>query len=268
MMDYQSDIFGTGTRNVYIGPDGEDAPSGYEILTPSSGTEYKFSPSDVLQFKNLIIESGYSLTVSSLPYMFLFVRDTLRIKVNGKLHMDHCGAGVSNFSPFLQKPAASYSTPSYTAACLRLFLSGREVRTDEDLKAYGGNAGNGIALSGAGTVGGGGGLVCIYHKKDGFKGYNVDTGQSLSWESTFATANGGATGSVGGGMLFISAKNIIIETNNQSEHGVISANGGDGLGVRSQLGKNPGAREDNPTGTANPAYGGGGVVHHIELDVI
>lgn len=269
MKDYQSDIFGTGNLgDVYIGSDTDECPSGYSIWTPTSGNEYILPSTVVPHFNNLVIGTGCSLT-SSTPYLFLYVKDTLRIKVGAKLHLDQKGDGSYTFSQFLPKPSIGASTDAYTSACLKLFLSNRDVRTNLDLSVCGGNAPSGVALSGAGTSGGGGGLVCLYYKTGCFTGYDVNLGTTIDYGKDFVTANGGSSGSVGGGMLFVFAKNIIIEYNSENtEHGVISANGGDGLGIRSYIDQNPGGQTDNPLGIVDTKLGGGGVVQHVNLDVI
>lgn len=266
--DYQSDIFGIGKENIFIGNSDSSTPSGYTKWLVDGNNQYVMDSANVPQFNNLIIDSNCALTSNSY-YLFLYVKDTLRVRVNGWLHLNAKGAPSYTFSPFLPRASAGYSTPAYTAACLRLFLSGRDVRTPFDLSVTGSNAPAGTnGVAGAGNVGGSGGVVCLFHGHDGLVSYNTDTATTGGISTDFVTANGGATGPNGGGMLFVFAKKIIIETNNNTEHGTIASNGGDGLGVRSYINSNPGAPEDNPTGVRNANYGGGGVVHHVELDVI
>ena len=274
IIDYQSDVFGIGNGNIFIGTDSSEVPAGFTRWTTDSNNTYTLDASDVPQFNNLIIDSDCSLTSNSY-YLFLYVKDTLRVKVNARVHLDKKGVASYTFSPFLARAEAGNSTPSYTASCLKLFMSGRDVRTPFDLSVTGSNAPSGInGISGAGTIGGGGGVVCLFHGADGLKGYNVSTESEVGISTDFVTANGGSNDTNvtgignGGGMLFIFARNIIIETDSTTAHGTISANGGDGLGIRSYINSNPGSRTDNPSGQINDAYGGGGVVHHVELDVM
>lgn len=269
MVDYQSNIFGTGSLgDVYIGKTESEKPAGYSWWNPSPNNEYVLPNTVIPHFNNLIIGTSCSFT-SNTPYLFLYVKDTLRIKIGARVHLDKKGDGSYSFSQFLPKPSAGSSTNQYTSACLKLFLSNRDVRTNLDLSVCGGVAPNGIALSGAGTSGGGGGLVCLYHKTGCFTGYDTNLGTSIDYGKDFVTANGGSSGSEGGGMLFVFAKNIVIEYNSETtEHGYISANGGDGLGIRSYIDQNPGGQADNPSGVINPQFGGGGVVQHVNLDVI
>lgn len=260
MKDYQSDVFGTSSRNVYVGPNDDDMPNGYELWQTVGGT-YTMGANVVPQFDNLTIGVNSALT-STTPYLFLYVRDTLRIKVGGKLHLDAKGDNTYTYSPFLPKPNNSRkSTQLYTTACLKMYLSGRDIRTNLDLSVMGGNAGGQANLSLGGTSGGGGGLVCIYHQTGKLVSYNTESGVTGSISNDFVTANGGQSGAQGGGMLFVFARNVIIETNGQ-QHGTISANGGDGLGIHSYINENP-----NPNDSI-ASHGGGGVVHHVELDVI
>lgn len=266
--DYQSDLFGIGSQNIFIGDDSSETPAGFTKWEVDSNNTYTLDASTVPQFNNLTIDSNCSLTSNSY-YLFLYVKNTLRIKVNGRLHLDNKGVATYTFSPFLARAAAGNSTPAYTASCLRLFMSGRDIRTPFDLSVTGSNAPSGTnGVSGAGTTGGGGGVVCLFHSTDGLKGYNTSTESEVNISTDFVTANGGKTGTGGGGMLFVFAKNIIIETDTTTAHGTISANGGDGLGIRSYINSNPGARTDNPDGVIDDTMGGGGVVHHVELDVI
>lgn len=266
--DYQSDLFGIGSGNIFIGTADSETPAGYVKWITDGSNTYTLDAASVPQFNNLMIDSNCALT-SNAHYLFLYVKNTLRIRVNGRLHLDSKGSPSYSFSTFLPRAGACESTPSYTAACLRLFMSGRDVRTPFDLSVTGSNAPYGTnGVSGAGSVGGGGGVVCLFHSKNCLTGYNTSTESKVDISPNFVTANGGATGAAGGGMLFVFAKNIIIETDSTSAHGTISANGGDGLGVRSYINSNPGARADNPTGVPQDSYGGGGVVHHAELDVI
>lgn len=265
IIDYQSDTFGVGGKSVYIGTNDDDTPTGFERWQPQSGNTYLLGSSTLPQFENLTIGRGCAFTTASSPYLFLYVRDTLHIQVGGRLHLDSHGDNTYTYSPFMPQPGIGGSTNSYTAACLRLLLSGRDIRTNLDLSVMGGNA-NTVRLSGGGTVGGGGGLVCLYHKADCFKAYNVDTQSYIDYSPDFVTANGGATGAQGGGMLFVFARNIIIETDNSTNHGYISANGGDGQGIVSYIDSNPGDRTS--TGQMGSNFGGGGVVHHTALDVI
>lgn len=268
IVDYQSDVFGIGKGDIFIGNEDSDVTPGFTKWETDANNTYVLDSASVPQFNNLTIDSNCSLTANSY-YLFLYVKDTLRIKVNGKLHLDNKGYAAYTFSPFLTRAAAGNSTPAYTASCLRLFMSGRDVRTPFDLLVTGSNAPSGVnGISGAGTEGGGGGVVCLFHGRDGLIGYNTTSETETGISTDFVTANGGATGAGGGGMLFVFARNIIIETDDTTAHGTISANGGDGLGIRSYINSNPGGRSDNPTGIVNNAYGGGGVVHHVELDVI
>lgn len=271
IVEYQSDTFGLGTLgNIYVGDDDSKKPSGYKMWTTSNNTHI-LPITTVPHFNNLIIEEGKSLTTDN-HYLFLYVRDTLTIKMGARLHLDSKGNNTYTYSPFLEKPGTGGSTRAYTSACLKLFLSSRDIRTDLDLSACGGNA-NSVALSGGGSTangGGGGGLVCIYHKSGCLKGYNTDTKKEVDVDPTHVTANGGKNnkGTQGGGMLFVFAKNIVIETNSDnSSHGTISANGGDGKGLVSYLNSNPSDRDS--AGDPNPGtWGGGGVVHHVGLDVL
>lgn len=261
MKDYQSDIFGAGSSgNVYVGDNDDELPAGYKQWY-TTGT-YTLKESDVPHFENLIIGTNRHLT-GPKQYLFLYVRDTLTIKVGGSVNLNSKSSGGSfTYSPFMPRAGASYSTPSYTAACIKLLLSGRDIRTDLDLLLTGSNASNGTGgIAGAGTSGGSGGLVCVYTKTDGLNAYNTETETTQPVERNYVTANGGASGTVGGGMLFIFAHNIIIERDTADNHGTISANGGDGQGSTSFLGENPGPR-------INATTGGGGVVHHVELDVL
>lgn len=262
MTSYQSDIFGSGSvGNVYVGDNSDNVPAGWKQWTTTNGT-YTLKESDVPQFENLTIEENKHLT-GPKQYMFLYVKDTLRIKVGGSLNLNSKSAGGSfTYSPFMPRAAASYSTPAYTAACIKLLLSGREIRTDLDLLLTGSNASNGTGgIAGAGTSGGSGGLVCVYTKTGCFTAYNTATEKTVPIERNYVTANGGSAGAVGGGMLFVFARNIIIERDSADNHGTISANGGNGQGSESFLWTNPGGR-------INPSTGGGGVVHHVELDVL
>lgn len=270
IVEYQSDIFGVGTQgDVYIGDDDDKKPTGYKMWGTSNNV-YTLPITTVPHFNNLVIEEGKSLTADT-PYLFLYVRDTLRIKGGASVNLNGKGNNTYTYSPFLERPGVGQSTRAYTAACLKLLLSSRDIRTDLDLSVCGGNAGT-IALSGGGAGsngGGGGGLVCIYHKTNCLKAYNTETHEEQGVEPSFITANGGKKGggTEGGGMLFIFAKNIVIETDsNQSTHGSISSNGGDGKGLVSYLNRNP---SDKPaTGNPESGMGGGGVVHHVGLDVI
>lgn len=262
MKDYQSDVFGTGTLgNVYVGDNSDNVPAGWTQWTTSGGTKL-LTVSDVPQFENLTIEENKHLT-GPKQYMFLYVRDTLRIKVGGSLNLNAKSSGGSfTYSSFMPRAAASYSTPAYTAACIKLLLSGREIRTDLDLLLTGSNAPNGTGgIAGAGSAGGSGGLVCVYTKTGCFTTYNTASETSSAVERHFVTANGGSSGTAGGGMLFVFARNIIIEQDSAGNHGTISANGGNGQGSTSFLRSNPGNR-------INSSTGGGGVVHHVELDVL
>lgn len=252
MRDYQSDFFGTGKQgNVYIGNVEDNVPSGYTYIKVNSGESYNLPISVIPQYENLIISDGANLT-SETPYLFLYVRDTLTIKNNSSINMDSRGDGSYTFSPFLPKPSIGSSTPGYTTACLKMFLSGREVRTPLDLLVCGGNKG-GVALSGGGTSGAGGGLVCIYHMNGGFKDYTKE----------YIHANGGTTGDVGGGMLIIFAKNIVLEGNAR-----ISSDGGDGNGLVSYIDDVP--RSTNSSGSSNTGntWGGSGVVARIPLEIV
>lgn len=269
MVNYQSDIFGTGvTGDVYVGTNSDNKPAGYSFWDAGSSKVFSLPNTTIPQFNNLIIGDECSFTTNN-PYLFLYVRDTLRVKVGSSLNLNGRGTGDYNFSPFLPKPQAGNSTNTYTASCLKMFLSNRDVTTSLDLNVSGGKAPNGIALSGAGSQGGGGGLVCLYHKSGCLNGYDTSKGELAPYGKDYVTANGGATGSDGGGMLIVFARNIIIEFDpNTAKHGVISANGGDGMGVNSYIDSVPGSTSDNPTGSPNSQYGGGGVVQHINLDVI
>jgi len=266
--DYQSDLFGTGKESIFIGTEDSEVPAGYTLWQVGANNTYTLDSATVPQFNNITIDSNCNLT-SNAHYLFLYVKDTLRIKIGGRLHLDAKGVPSYSFSPFLPRAAAGRSTPAYTAACLRLFMSGRDVRTPFDLSVTGSNAPAGTnGIAGAGNVGGSGGVVCLFHANDGLVSYNTNSGLYGGISTDFVTANGGATGANGGGMLFVFAHKIVIETNDETAHGTISANGGDGLGVRSYINSNPGGPADNPTGVQNADFGGGGVVHHVELDVI
>lgn len=248
LFDYQSDIFGTGSKgNVYVG--NGDAPAGYTKALPVNGV-YTLPVSDSHHFNKLWIESGITVTTST-PFLFLYVKE--KLTVDGTLSMSSKGNNSYNFSPFLPKPSVGQSTPAYTTACLKMFASGRDIRTTADLLVCGGNAGS-TALSGGGrTSGGGGGFISLYYKSGGLK--KNDDHQ--------IHANGGVTGDTGGGQLFISAKEIEI-----SSTGSISSDGGDGQGCTSYFNDIP--RNVNAEGVLNSTqqWGGGGVVVGTPLNVI
>ena len=260
--DYQSDTFGTAkSGNYYIGNNKENVPVGYKYIEVQEGDTYKLPVSILPHFENLIIADGANLS-SVVPYLFLYVRDTLTIKPGSSLHMNANGNNSYTFSQFLPKPSAGKgeSIKPYTASCLKLFLSGRDVKTVMDLYACGGDK-NKSALSSGGTVAGGGGLVSIYHKTGEFVTYNTASNTKTSVEPSYVMANGGKTGETGGGMLFIFAKKIVLEYDPSTQkYGVISANGGDGEGPTSYLDGVPAINTDTK-------LGGAGLVSRVQLDV-
>lgn len=168
--------------------------------------------------------------------------------------MSSKGNNGYNFSSFLPTPGIGQSTPQYTVACLKMFLSSREVRTTQDLLACGGNIGTSGKLSGGGRNGAGGGLISIYYKDGNF---------TLGKGNEQVHANGGTTGNIGGGMLFISAREIEV-----GGFGNISSDGGDGKGCISYLDDIP--RNINSQNQPNPSsqWGGGGVVLRTPLNVL
>ena len=257
--DYQSDIFGTAkSGNAIVTSNSDSVPGGWKQYAPNANGYWEIPVSVVPQFENLTVDENLKVTTQSdTPYLFLYVRDTLTLKKGAQITMSNRGNNSYSFSEFLPKPSVGQSAQPYTTACLKLFISGRSIKTPLDLICCGGKV-NQIALSAGGTVGSGGGLIAIYHKLGEFSNYLQES----------VHANGGTAADAlgknnGGGMLFIFAKKIVMEDGAQ-----ITSDGGDGNGLVSYIDSVP--RSVNALSATNPnnQWGGAGVVAHIPMDVL
>ena len=257
--DYQSDIFGTAkSGNVIVTSNSDSVPGGWKQYAPNANGYWEIPVSVVPQFENLTVDENLKVTTQSdTPYLFLYVRDTLTLKKGAQITMSNRGDNSYSFSEFLPKPSIGQSAQPYTTACLKLFISGRSIKTPLDLLCCGGKV-NQIALSAGGTVGSGGGLIAIYHKLGEFSNYLQES----------VHANGGTAADAlgknnGGGMLFIFAKRIVMEDGAQ-----ITSDGGNGNGLVSYIDSIP--RSVNSLSETNPnnQWGGAGVVAHIPMDVL
>ena len=260
--DLQSDFYGTGEMgNCIVTSDSNNVELGWTQLTPQTTINdkniYQLPISLSTQFNNLIIDTNTIFTTTmGVPYLFLYVRDTLEIRAGSELTMSNRGANISNFAPFLPRPGIGQSTPTYTTACLRMFVSGRDIRNTYDLSCYGSNPNSTSGISGGGTMGAGGGLLALY-----YKGSLKDQNGNIYETATNIHCNGGGENSqsttlnIGGGMLFIFAKNIILNT---GAH--ISCDGGDGQGLTSYW-------KGTPQISSNTVNGGGGVVVDVPMRV-
>lgn len=265
--DLQSDFYGTGEMgDCIVTPDEDKVEVGWTQLVPQQKIMkqnevqkyiYQLPVSLSTQFNNLIIDDKVLFTTTpGVPYLFLYVRDTLTIRRSASLSMDNRGANSSNFAPFLPKVPIGSSPIPYTTACLRMFVSGRDIRNTYDLSCYGSDPNSVNGLSGGGTKGAGGGLLALYYKGS-LKNQLGDFYQSTT---TNIHCNGGSGPdsfgqNIGGGMLFIFAKNIVLNT---SAH--ISCDGGNGNGKTSYWG-------GSPEQSASTSTGGGGVVVDVPMRV-
>lgn len=274
--DLQSDFYGTGEMgNCIVTADEDKVELGWTQLVPQQTiTEqnevkkyiYQLPISLSTQFNNLIIDDKVLFTTTpGVPYLFLYVRDTLTIRQSASLSMNNRGANSSNFAPFLPQPSQGSSPNPYTTACLRMFVSGRDIRNTYDLSCYGGDINSTSGLSGGGSSGAGGGLLALYYKGNiSALEYDIDTGEEIPSSSDVTSmihCNGGSgpdgitNENKGGGMLFIFAKNIKIDTTAS-----ISCDGGNGNGKTSFWRSAPTQGDDTSTG-------GGGVVVDVPMRV-
>lgn len=252
---YESKMFGSGEMgNWYIGTSSANVPNGWNSVILAEGATYEFPLNWTLHFKNLIIDEDVTIT-SSLPYLMFSVKEKLIVR--GTIQMNEKGENYNNFASFFPAPTVGSSIDPYTLANLRIYLGNKVLNNSYDLLANGGNA-NSVALSAGGTVGGGGGLVVIYHKKDKFTNSSNQTPYNQGIH-----ANGGKTGNKGGGMIIIAAKETVVE-----ETGVISADGGDGLGCISLLDQVPTRYDVGGAANISNAWGGGGAAITIPLEAM
>lgn len=229
--------------DMYIGPNPEHAPAGYQITNTSS---HVFPMTAIFRYRNLIIDCPCTFQMSPVVVQ---ASESITVLPNGHLHVDNLGSNARNAyflytsvgtSPVLQLSKATGASTSPNGTLLIRTYFANNLPTSYKVELTGASKNN-KGVSNGGSIGCSGGLVLIY----------TEVGNLIA-EASNVTANGSANDGNGGGMLSLLSPKIIIE-------GKVSADGTTGAqAVTSSLNYVP---NENQTTT----YGGAGCAMAFEV---